>query len=379
MSNITAPPLPPPGTNWIAALQPAVGFLLIGTIFSSMLVPILLALFFFSTRAMRRTLMFSMNVFALLIGLAMGVLNVYSEAYSVLRPSDPLPSSSYGAFASMTAIMPWIVECILLLRVKVVYPLRTTSRLTLIAIYTPAVLLKLGRLINMAVYLNTYIEFSRTATTPIVAGEVLWNTLPNTRIEWGLQVLDNGYLSFIFLRRIIRKPQASEGVVRGSRLSARLRGLFLIAVSNFVFPCLFGLIQLILLLRTGGFLLCTYFNMVNNYINIIGVVFATVWSTGTRWASAEGLTSEYVLSQTGTTTLPSTTESPHGSTPSNSRSYRLQSLARYKAGDEHVTDHTIHTPLHAFVHTSEDRTPGPPKLEPIYLPSKQTSSAVSFV
>ena len=76
---------------------------------------------------------------------------------------------------------------------------------------------------------------------------------------------------------------------------------FLIAVSNYVFPTLLSLVQLILVFRNPSpftipqtrlwFLQCVYVQNVNNYVTIIGVVFATVWTTGEKWVQ-EGIDEE---------------------------------------------------------------------------------------
>jgi hypothetical protein len=66
-------------------------------------------------------------------------------------------------------------------------------------------------------------------------------------------------------------------------MAFRLRGLFLIALSNFVFPVILNIIQLGLVFSsTTSFFRTSIVYMVNNYVNIIGVVFATVWSIGSR-------------------------------------------------------------------------------------------------
>lgn len=64
---------------------------------------------------------------------------------------------------------------------------------------------------------------------------------------------------------------------------AHLKGLFIIALSNFVFPALFSIAQLIVTFRDPDFLVGAYIFMVNIYVSIIGVVFATVWAGTTRW------------------------------------------------------------------------------------------------
>lgn len=81
MSNTTAadafPPPPPPGLNYIAVVQSSLNALMIGTVWSAMLVPLLLTLFVFSTRELRRKPIFLLSVCAILLGLGEGSLNCY--------------------------------------------------------------------------------------------------------------------------------------------------------------------------------------------------------------------------------------------------------------------------------------------------------------
>lgn len=55
----------------------------IGTVWASFLVPIAVALFFFSTPSMRRRPVFIMNVLAILFGLIEGAVNLYNQVRRV--------------------------------------------------------------------------------------------------------------------------------------------------------------------------------------------------------------------------------------------------------------------------------------------------------
>ncbi|EGN96387.1 hypothetical protein SERLA73DRAFT_76347 [Serpula lacrymans var. lacrymans S7.3] len=79
---------PPPGTNFIAILQPMITFLLPGTILSSFLIPILIAIFAFSTPHSRRQPVFVLNVLGILIGLLQGALLIYLSVCSFLEASQ---------------------------------------------------------------------------------------------------------------------------------------------------------------------------------------------------------------------------------------------------------------------------------------------------
>lgn len=77
-SNVSIP-LPPPGTNYLATLKLSIPWLLTGTVLSSLLIPILIALLVFSTPQTRRHPIFMFNMLGVLLGLAEGALNIYLE------------------------------------------------------------------------------------------------------------------------------------------------------------------------------------------------------------------------------------------------------------------------------------------------------------
>lgn len=79
MSPITLPPPPPPGTNYIAVISDSLFPLMVGQTLGSMLIPIVIAVFFFSTTSMRRSVMFWSNVLVLLLGITASALNAYLE------------------------------------------------------------------------------------------------------------------------------------------------------------------------------------------------------------------------------------------------------------------------------------------------------------
>ncbi|KAJ7845890.1 hypothetical protein B0H13DRAFT_1908157 [Mycena leptocephala] len=69
-----------------------------------------------------------------------------------------------------------------------------------------------------------------------------------------------------------------------------------ISMSNFVIPCTLQAIQVIVVLlgRSKGqselqwFYECSFLMIINGYITILGVIFATVWAEATNWAIQEG-------------------------------------------------------------------------------------------
>jgi hypothetical protein len=77
---------------------------------------------------------------------------------------------------------------------------------------------------------------------------------------------------------------------------SRLRRLFFIAGSNFIIPGLLNAVQLTLVFvlpkhsdpparQSQLFFICAFIMIVFNYVCIIGVVFATIWATGSSLLS----------------------------------------------------------------------------------------------
>lgn len=60
--------------------------------------------------------------------------------------------------------------------------------------------------------------------------------------------------------------------------------LFWIAATNFVFPTLFSLAQIVIVYREVDIIVINDIVLVNTSIAVIGVVFATVWAGSSRWA-----------------------------------------------------------------------------------------------
>ena len=62
-----------------------------------------------------------------------------------------------------------------------------------------------------------------------------------------------------------------------------MKTLFWISVSNFVFPVILKVVQVVLILGDAEFALGTLVLMANNYITIIGVLLATLWCSEAYW------------------------------------------------------------------------------------------------
>ncbi|KAJ7449180.1 hypothetical protein FB451DRAFT_1287754 [Mycena latifolia] len=296
------PPPPPPGLNYIAAIKPSLTLLMIGTVWSSMLIPLLIALVFFSNRTLRRQPLFIMNLISVLAGITLGIMNVYLEATAMLSPLTPIKGSIFIGFVCLNLYLPVYMDIILLFRLYVVYPPRSLSWLRRAVVFGPPILFKIIRIANLMVFLIKWTRLINGRDSPLEAGQALWGSQPWTKIEWFFQVFDNCYASTLFILRVQKgrtvnsQTSASTGGKKQSHAS-KLQSLFFIALGNFVFPCMLSLVQLIFLFRDPNFLDGTYVFITNCYVEIIGVLLATIWVAGGQWAE------DHQLSGTNTTHL----------------------------------------------------------------------------
>ena len=199
--------------------------------------------------------------------------------------SDPLvpPSMPLSlTFAGLLAFNPLLIESVLLIRLWAVYSFRSTPRAIFFAIFIPIALLKMGRIANAIIYLVHISKRFRSGENALLLLQSSWNTVPNYKIEWFLQVADNTITSLLFLCKLNKGRGLSTRVTGGCWASA-IEALFWIAVSNFVIPVLLSIVQLIVIWTSDDIFNVSPITIVNQYIEIIGVLLATVWAAGTRW------------------------------------------------------------------------------------------------
>ncbi|KAH7924760.1 hypothetical protein BV22DRAFT_1012674 [Leucogyrophana mollusca] len=272
--------LPPPGTNFIAVIDASLPFLMIAATMGSMLFGMLLALLFFSTPSMRRTPIFVLNVLAVTVGIAYAIINIQSLEF----PYTPLKSQIVITSGALNTVAPLLVDCILLLRLYAVFPRRTTPRVQWLAIIGIPVLIKIGRLINIIIFLTYYSRIYTSADAG--GGEILLTSrLPSIKIEWFLQMFDNVFSSALFLWRVNHQRLFDKN----QTVSQKVKHLFWISTSNFVFPVILSVVQItIYMVNADNYLLVLYVEQVNFHFTIITagknqIVFATVWAAEGRW------------------------------------------------------------------------------------------------
>ncbi|KAI0061446.1 hypothetical protein BV25DRAFT_757945 [Artomyces pyxidatus] len=277
----------PLAQHYSAFITPAINFLMIGATMGAALVTMLLALLFFSTPSMARKPVFILNVIAVLLGIANAIVNIYEEIRTLKYPTTVLNPHVIIAMGSLNGLTPIFVDGILLLRLHAVFPPERTSRVKYAMVMAFPVLNKIGRLINAAIFLDNYQRNLYALISPDTgaggAAVLLTSRLPSVRIEWFLQVFDDLYSSGIFLYQMYRQGSFNG---RARTASQKIRTLFWICTSNFVFPVMLGITQLtIYMMSAEQYLLALYVEEVNLHFTIMGVVFATVWAAEGRWAA----------------------------------------------------------------------------------------------
>src|SRR6267154_6291079 len=238
------------------------------------------------------------------------------KVHDMLYPTAAVSLAAVIIVSVLGFVAPLIIESTLVIRLTAVYPRESTPKFKFWSILLVPIIFKIIRVINTAIYLHRYIATIYDAGLSIYSlatAQSLWGDW-QIKFDWILQAVDNTsvktrvlfadtndigsrFVSFMFLRRL---RQTGEGVVPSSKMvnyiifhtvlihllgaiASRLRALFLIALSNFVFPVILNIIQLGLIFSSSSsFFRTTLVYNVNCYVTIIGVVFATVWSIGSR-------------------------------------------------------------------------------------------------
>ncbi|PBK70347.1 hypothetical protein ARMSODRAFT_974311 [Armillaria solidipes] len=226
------------------------------------------------------------------MGLALGVLAYYHGVTTMLSPEMTIAGTTVIAQTIFINALPLFTESILVLRVLTVYPLRRTSRLTLM-------------IVGLSTFwysgLRGFLPFWREETLLLLRNS--FGTFLSKRWN-GLKLLaynmSEPTLMFFFRqsRHVDSRIEQLIDHVPAS-YSKRISTLFWIAVSNFVFPVMLSFVQLVFAFKARLFLDATYIIITNIYFEIIAVLLATVWSAGSKWSEKQQATAK-----TSTLTLP---------------------------------------------------------------------------
>ncbi|GJE97668.1 hypothetical protein PsYK624_138890 [Phanerochaete sordida] len=274
------------------AIRSPIELAVIMTTFASILIPILVALLWFSTSSLRRQPVFSLNVISIVLGISVAVLGLYDGLYPILHPTKPADYTASSVFVIIFLLAPWVTEMVLVFRLTAVFPPHRTSPQKLAAVFAFPIAVKCVRLVCCVYLCRTW--FRDTQTTRNLDGTLIgggifknWKDIPWLVAELFLQIFDNAYLSIIFIWKLhngrIFNAGGSQRISLGGSgsLTSKLRALFWIAVGNFVLPVMMNVATIIdVFVDTHYILRISNLLLTNYYVSIIGVVFATVWTSG---------------------------------------------------------------------------------------------------
>lgn len=210
------------------------------------------------------------------------------EVRQILSPDATVSNAFYLAIITTVILSPMLIDSILLTRVLAFYPKRTSSPATRFKVLLFPILVKCGRFIAVVMYLHNFQAQTKSGGSILLVGSETWFENRFLIAEWTLQIVDNTYSSLFFLYklRLFDAYGRAGWVERHPTTLKRIRGLFYIALGNFVFPIVLNVAQIVLVTTDHSFLNGTYVIVVNNFVSILGVVFATIWTTSTHWAQS---------------------------------------------------------------------------------------------
>ncbi|KAI0706020.1 hypothetical protein C8T65DRAFT_708906 [Cerioporus squamosus] len=189
--------------------------------------------------------------------------------------------------------IPVCVQCILFVRIVAVYPPRSLSRIRCILIYGSLSALPIARLVNVGVGLKKMEDDSRGSDDPFETGTIALHVL-SAKVELFMRLVYDVIASSLFLLRLreggaLKARAAKTDVTSGGgrmSYSSRLRALFWIALTNFVVPVVFSISLLVMVFRENNVVPVIAVLSVNVYVEIMSVLLATLWCSGTRPGTA---------------------------------------------------------------------------------------------
>jgi len=263
--------------TYARGIRPAIGFILVQTMFGSLLLPLLFMLFALSTPYTRRRPVFILNVVSVCLGMVCSGIGAHMIIRAILSPFTNAYIAEVLVYTCLDVWKGWGAEAVLLLRVAVVFP---RHRLPLLLAFP--IIIKTARAGLNVVFCVKWAQLLFNGVSNEYIG---LEGMPTYLFKSMIcsELVDNSYVSFLFLWRLHQQRQSLEkGSIRrnsSESYQSRLQKIFWIASTNFVFPLIFNLMKLIAVFTGSPVSLYATFEEVNAYVAIICTVFATVWSS----------------------------------------------------------------------------------------------------
>ncbi|KAI0655756.1 hypothetical protein C8Q70DRAFT_413438 [Cubamyces menziesii] len=226
------PPLLSPLPRDAAAdeLDPTLSILLISVIGITLLIPLLFAFWLTIPTAKRRTILYSTLLLTVVLALSEGALSIYLQI-GILRKPEVTISRDVVIEITLIALIvinPIIAQCVLLLKIYTVYPVKALSYKLAAAIYTPAIGLKVARVVLVALTVRAIVKTSLPTKGTVLSIHIwrkIWQ-VPYANGVWCAQLADDILSTIVLASRIIRDPPQG---VSPEQSHSRLKAL---AVTN---------------------------------------------------------------------------------------------------------------------------------------------------
>ncbi|KAG5651117.1 hypothetical protein H0H81_009804 [Sphagnurus paluster] len=163
-------------------------FIIISSVFSSILLLLLGLLFALSTPKSRRTPIFILNVLAVSLAILSGSLCIHLMTQDIMSPMGGVNAAEDFFYAILSIWMPWMTESILLLRVVVVYRPSYPRLSSMVPVLALPVVLKATR---AAISILFLVQRKRNSATDMVAFPATdsFNTW-TIKVAWILEPID---------------------------------------------------------------------------------------------------------------------------------------------------------------------------------------------
>ncbi|KAI9512426.1 hypothetical protein F5148DRAFT_901752 [Russula earlei] len=251
----------------------------------AILLPIIGTLIFFTPSESRRRPVFILNILACLLGICQAIYFVSLYSHVVLHPDKPISHSTALAAIATLLTPPILIDAILFFRLLAFYPIQLTPRNMLIVILTPTFLFKAARLACLIAFLVTYPVTRFDGPGYDALPGLVWGRGPWVIALLALQAVDNSYLSTMFLYKLYRFRYSARKAIGGSKkdIFSRVPAVFVIALGNYLIPVGIDVIVIVLMVLLPSWSNGAYLLFLANFITILGIVFATVWTTNQNW------------------------------------------------------------------------------------------------
>ncbi|KAA1469996.1 hypothetical protein DENSPDRAFT_879377 [Dentipellis sp. KUC8613] len=261
--------------------------ILIAAVLGCMLVPVLIFLVVLCPPHMRTRPVYILNLVACAIGICEATLCIVLMFLSITGPDGSVHKALILTTLVFTLIPTVFIDSILFFRMLAFYPAMLTTRRRLLVIIAFPVLCKFARLGTLTGSIILYYRATSGLTHFDILIHSIWLPKPLFCISLILQMVDNSYVCLIFLYKLGRLKRRARAIGASKDVLHRIPAIFAIALGNYVFPVTMNIAQIALMATNPSFMNIMEIFLTNNFVTILGVVFATVWTNTENWRAGQ--------------------------------------------------------------------------------------------